>query len=398
MYNYKHLLTGAIGLLCLTGCHAGGGNAPGTFLIKPGILVEHKQAIQSGDEPLKQALSLLVTDAEKTLSNGPYSVTYKTKLPPSGDKHDYMSVGPYWWPDTTKADGLPYIRKDGVTNPERHDIEDAEFFKNLCRDIRLLALAYYYTTNERYAEKAVSLLRVWFLDAATRMNPNLNYGQAIPGITDGRGIGLIDTRASVYLIDGIQLLKDSQSLTASDYEGLQHWYAQFLDWMTTSSVGLDEADEHNNHGTYYDIQTVSTALFIGQTERAARMLEEQTKARIESQFMTDGSQPHELARTQSWGYSQMNLSGFFELAALAENVQIDLWNYVSPGGKSIQKAYLWMLPYADGNAWTYQELKIADKSDFANLARIAYTKYKDERTSIYLTKSRESDYLFKLTH
>lgn len=398
MYNYKHLLTGAIGLLCLTGCHAGGGNAPGTFLIKPGILVEHKQAIQSGDEPLKQALSLLVTDAEKTLSNGPYSVTYKTKLPPSGDKHDYMSVGPYWWPDTTKADGLPYIRKDGVTNPERHAIEDAEFFKNLCRDIRLLALAYYYTTNERYAEKAVSLLRVWFLDAATRMNPNLNYGQAIPGITDGRGIGLIDTRASVYLIDGIQLLKDSQSLTASDYEGLQHWYAQFLDWMTTSSVGLDEADEHNNHGTYYDIQTVSTALFIGQTERAARMLEEQTKARIESQFMTDGSQPHELARTQSWGYSQMNLSGFFELAALAENVQIDLWNYVSPGGKSIQKAYLWMLPYADGNAWTYQELKIADKSDFANLARIAYTKYKDERTSIYLTKSRESDYLFKLTH
>lgn len=36
-----------------------------------------------------------------------YTVVNKAVLPPSGDKHDYMSMAPYWWPDETKPDGLP---------------------------------------------------------------------------------------------------------------------------------------------------------------------------------------------------------------------------------------------------------------------------------------------------
>ena len=118
-------------------------------------------------------------------------------------------------------------------------------------------------------------------------------------------------------------------------------------------------------------------MFIEQTEVAAKMLEEQTKGRIESQLAEDGSQPHELARTLPWGYSQMNLMGFFELARLAENVNIDLWNYTSPGGKSIKIAYLWMLPYAEGKPWEYQQIKPVDISGFINLSRIAAAKYPD---------------------
>ncbi len=41
----------------------------------------------------------------------------KSLLAASGDKHDYYSFPPYWWPDPSKKDGMPYLRKDGETNP-----------------------------------------------------------------------------------------------------------------------------------------------------------------------------------------------------------------------------------------------------------------------------------------
>ena len=385
-------------ICCIFGCSQT--KMPSTFLIDPMTLVANKQKLKAGDKVLTEAWTGMKMEAEKALAEGPFSVTEKTKVPPSGDKRDYMSVGPYWWPDTTKADGLPYIRRDGVTNPERNDIKDNAYFSALCRNIRLLAVAHYFSGEDKYAAKAAELLRVWFLDETTRMNPNLNYGQAIPGITEGRGIGLIDTRTSVNLIDGIQLLNDAGQLSVEVYEGLQNWFRHFLDWMTTSPIGLDESDEHNNHGTYYDIQTISMALFLGQKERAVQMIEGFTKPRIESQLADDGSQPHELARTVSWNYSQMNLTGFFELARLAENVNIDLWNYVSPGGKSIKKAYSWMLSYSGDKPWTYTQISPINKSGFVNLALIASMKYPDIDSSegLQIQRNGVTDNLFTLTH
>lgn len=395
----KYMLA-ATGLLCLICCTADGGGKPQpeTFLVKAETLAANKDKIKSGDRLLAEALEEIKTKAAEALAHGPYSVTYKSKTPPSGDRHDYMSVGPYWWPDPDKPDGLPYIRKDGEVNPERYAIKDAEYFKDLCKDVSLLSTAYFYTDEERYAAKAVELLRIWFLDEDTRMNPNLNYGQAIPGHTDGRGIGLIDTRGFAELADGIQLLKNSASLTDGMYRQLQEWFSQYLHWMTTSPVGLDEADEHNNHGTYYDVQTISLSLFTGQRERAAQILQTQTVQRIESQLSEDGSQPHELARTLSCSYAQMNLAGFFALAALAENTDVDLWNYVSPGGKSIRNAFFWMLPYADGKEWTHQQIKPADFTEFTELSQIAAAKYPDDTLRAYAAKQKIKNALFILTH
>ncbi|SDF53406.1 alginate lyase family protein [Chitinophaga filiformis] len=351
---------------------------PETFLIKPGKLLEGKRKIARQEPAMQQALAELISIADKSLKNGPYSVVYKDKAPPSGDKHDYMSVGPYWWPDTSKANGLPYIRKDGQVNPERYAIKDDEYQNAMSRDVYFLGLAWFYTGNEKYAAHAVELLRIWFLDPTTRMNPNLNYAQAIPGITDGRGIGLIDTHNVTMLIDGVQLLKDSKSLSAETYKGIQEWYREFLQWMRTSPIGLDEADEMNNHGTWYDVQQVMIALFTGQRELARQMLEEQTRKRIDLQLETDGRQPKELARTLSWNYSLFNLRAFFELALLAENVDVDLWNYESPGKKSLKKAYTWLLPYATGKKdWDYQQIKPKHDEDFLELSEVAAKKYID---------------------
>ena len=388
----------ALGLMSfVSGCSQA--VTPSTFLIDPAVLAANRQKIELGDNVLSEALAGLKEEAEVALTEGPFSVTHKTKIPPSGDKRDYMSMGTYWWPDPTKPDGLPYIRKDGITNPEIAEIKDHAYFSALCSNVSRLAVACYFTGEGKYAGKAAELLRVWFLDDDTRMNPHLNYGQAIPGITEGRGIGLIDTRALVHLIDGIQLLNAHGALTAAEYEGLQNWFRQYLEWMTTSPIGLDESREHNNHGTYYDIQTIAIALFIDRKDRALQMINDYTKARIEKQLEDDGRQPHELARTLSWTYSQMNLAGFFELAQLAENVEVDLWNYVSPGGKSIKKAFVWMLSHVGDQPWEYQQIRPVDKSGFINLVKIASVKYPDVDMSVFFDKypEKKPDNLFILT-
>ncbi len=349
-----------------------------TFLLNADLLQANKLKIKKGDKSLIKALNELTAKANKAMTQGPYSVTYKSKTPPSGDKRDYMSVGPYWWPDSSKVDGLPYIRKDGQVNPERYSIKDADFHNSLCEDVYLLGLAWFFTNNEKYATHADKLLKVWFLDSETKMNPNLNFGQAIPGRMNGRGIGIIDTRNLAKLIDGIQLLKSSKSVTTADYKGVQDWYKQFLTWMTTSPIGLDEADEFNNHGTWYDVQVVSMALFTEQKDLAKKILEEQTKKRIESQLKEDGSQPHELARTLSWNYSAMNLNGFFELAALADHVGIDLWHYTTSTGKSLRAAFTWMLPFAQGKKkWGYQQIKDIHYEGFAETVRMVSSRYPD---------------------
>ena len=351
-------------------------SAQQTFLLKPAVLSANKQKLKTGDPAMLEALAKLKRAADKALKDGPYSVTYKSRTPDSGDKHDYMSVGPYWWPDSSKPGGVPYIRKDGQVNPERFAINDAEFYKSLCHDVCLLGLAWYYTGDEQYATHATKLLRTWYIDTATLMNPNLNYGQSIPGVTKGRGIGLIDTRAVTKLIDGIQLLSNSKALSKKDYKAIQDWHKKFLDWMRNNPIGKDEADEANNHGTWYDVQTISIALFTEQPALAKEMITSQTQLRISSQLKEEGSQPHELARTLSWNYSSMNLEGFFELAMLAENVQIDLWNYTTTDNKSIRKAFTWMLPFAKGEQkWQHQQIKKMEMNGYLKMATVAAKKY-----------------------
>ncbi|RPD39891.1 alginate lyase family protein [Chitinophaga barathri] len=373
-------------------------DTPHTFMMRPEVLVKGKQLVQQGDPTAVKALGNILQEADKALQNGPYSVVSKDKMPPSGDKHDYMSVGPYWWPDSTKTDGLPYIRKDGRINPERYSIRDAEYHTALCRDVYILSIAWYYTGKQVYAQHAARLLRTWFIDPATRMNPNLNFGQSIPGITEGRGIGLIDTKGLVKLLDGVSLLKGSAVLQPEEENGIRAWYTSFLQWMRTSPIGMDEADEHNNHGTWYDVQTVSIALFLDDKALAEKMLKEQTVPRIESQLKEDGSQPHELARTLSWNYSQMNLKGFFELARLAENVQLNLWTMETPGGKSLKKAFGWMLGYADeARPWTYEQIKPRDVKGFTDLARLAAPHYPDVDARKLLEKEEKQNDLILLT-
>ena len=350
--------------------------APSTLLLHGEVLLKNKKAIASRNPEKLMALQEVKATADLILKEGKlYSVMNKKKVPPSGDKHDYMSQAPYWWADTTKPDGLPYIRRDGERNPEYYDLSDSEEMDYIINDTEILALAFYFTKDERYAAHAARLLKTWFLDTETLQNPNLNFGQGIPGINTGRGIGIIETRSFPRLIDATILLQESKNWSKEDHQSLKKWFAAYLSWLTESPLGKDEADEHNNHGTYYDVQIMAYALFTDQPELAKKQIEV-AKSRIQSQMKPDGSQPFELERTVSWGYTNMNLAGFFKIARLSENVKNNLWNYETTDGKGLQKSLQWLIPYLKNEkVWEFKQIKEKEYDDTLWLLKMASVKY-----------------------
>lgn len=352
---------------------------PRVFLLDGQALLETRRQLAAGDATSADAFRKLGEEAQAALAAGPFSVTDKTVLPPSGDKHDYMSLGPYWWSDPKKPDGLPYIRRDGEVNPEG-DSYDRRPLGQMTSAVETLALAWYLTGNEPYADHAARLLRVWFLDQATRMNPHLEYGQAIPGVTQGRGIGIIDTAQLSRLVDAVGLLSNAPAWTAADQRGLESWFGQYLTWLMDSSHGRDEARTENNHATWYDVQVAVFALFTGQESIARRVLEQAGTRRIAAQIEPDGRQPLELARTRSFDYSSMNLRGMFELAALGQHVGVDLWNFQTADGRSIRRALDWLLPFATGEQpWSHRQIHDLDPQRLVPLLRRAAVIYAEPR-------------------
>ncbi|GAB3851451.1 alginate lyase family protein [Hymenobacter terrigena] len=339
-----------LGLVCaallLPGLGASAQSSRSPFiLLDAAQMAAYKAAYAKGSPAEVKQVKAVVSEADHALTAGPYTITTKPQVPPSGDKHDYISQAPYWWADPTKPDGKPYIQKDGLRNPESANMKDSDNLSNLCKDTKTLGLAYYFTGNEKYADHAAALLRTFFLDANTRMNPNLNYGQGIPGTTNGRSFGIIETRNLVEIPDALALMAGSKSLNEPVVNGVKAWFKQFNTWLTTSKIGIEEGNNKNNHGTFHDVQVVDFALFTGDVALAKKVLKDQTLPRVPVQLAPDGAQPLELARTRPWNYTSMNLQGWVRLAQLAKKVDVDLWHYATPDGRSLQKAVAWFRPY-----------------------------------------------------
>lgn len=340
-------------------------------------LAASRVRVQEGDSLLKPAMEALKARAHEALAAGPFSVVSDALVPPSGDKHDYMSVGPYWWPNPKTPDGLPYVRRDGEVNPERED-GDNTAMAAMVGAVKPLALAYFLTREERYAERASRLLRTWFLDPETRMNPNLEYGQAVPGRCEGRGIGIIDTTCLIGLVDREGLLQDSPHWPDADHAAMVAWFRAYLGWLRTSSHGRSEERTKNNHGSWYDAQVAAFALFVGDTRLARKTVAAAGQRRIAKQVRKDGSQPHELARTKSWNYSIYNLTAFTVLASLGRHVGVDLWDFKTDDGRGIREALSFLTLHIDPDRpWPHRQITPRKNSSLLGLLLAAAYGYGD---------------------
>ncbi len=371
-----------ISLLMACVCTQAARKSPQFFGARPGALVEAKERLSKQDPALQPALKELLKDADKALKVQPPSVTQKPKPAPSGSKHDYMTAAPYYWPDPSKPDGIPYLRKDGKVNPEvRTDAYDHNRLGTMSKTVETLALAYHFTGKEDYAAHAAKCLRVWFLDPATRMNPHLNYAQAVPGKNTGRAAGVLEGRNLVSAGDAAGLIQGSKSWPAEDHQALMNWMEAYLNWLMTSEIGKDEGDATNNHGTFYDLQVIGLALILDRQDLARKIAEAAKENRIAAQIEPDGRQPRELTRATSFGYSRFNLLALFSLATFAEHARVDLWNYRTEDGRSMRGALDFLLPFIAEPAkkWPYPQIKAIDPDDLAPLLVQAASVYQDPK-------------------
>jgi hypothetical protein len=342
--------------------------------------------VEQKDSTTLKLVNELKKNADDLLNMKLLSVMDKAFTPVSGNKHDYMSQAPYFWYDSSKPNGLPYIRRDGEHNPEIKKITDRTYIGDLENATRTLSLAWYLTREEKYAAKASALIRNWFFNEATKMNPNLEYAQAIPGITNGRGIGIIESRTLTGIADAAGLLAGSKSWTTSDTKQLQDWYSQYLNWMLTSKNGNEEHHWKNNHGTWFYVQAIDFALFIDDKKKALQLVNE-SKKRLDSQLTKEGKFPLELERTNALGYSTFVTAAWFQVAGLAEKLGVDLWHYKTSSGASLQTAVDWLMPYAlKKKKWTYQQIGSYNSTDFYPLLLQAADKFHNEN---YLKKANE---------
>lgn len=362
------------------------GQSPRVFLLDAAKLKVLKTKVSRNDPSLKPAMDSLLNAADAYLPVKPWSVMTKGVTPPSGNKHDYMSQAPYFWYDSSKPNGLPYLRRDGVRNPEINKITDHTTLDNVNESTEILSLAWYLTGKEVYANKAAEIIKTCFLDEATKMNPNLDFGQGIPGINTGRGIGIIETRSLMHVADAAGLLEGSKAWSMANQQALQKWYGQYLDWLLTSKNGKEEHAAKNNHGTWYYAQVIDFALFSGNKQMALTLANE-SKKRLDSQLTKEGKQPLELERTNALGYSTMNIDGWFTVAKLAEKAGTDLWNYKGTSGVGFREALDWLMPYALGEKkFEYQQINKYNKSEIYPLLTQAGEKYKH---TPYLEEARK---------
>jgi hypothetical protein len=288
----------------------------------------------------------VLKNAAKYLDEKPVTVTASGSPRSAGGRHDFFSEGDYWWPDPKNPDG-PYIQRDGMSNPDNF-VEHRRALVRLSLIVPALAAAYKLTREKRYATAAAGHLRAWFIEDATRMNPNLQYAQAIKGRFTGRGTGIIDT---LHLVE-VARAAGQIDLAPGDLEGVKKWFAAYTEWMMTSANGISERDAKNNHGTCWCTQVAAFAHLTGNAAQTAYCKNRLQTVLLPNQEAADGSFPEELRRTKPYGYSIFNLDAMSILVQTLTTKDDDLWKWQLPDGRGMARAVAWMFPFlADKKKW-----------------------------------------------
>jgi hypothetical protein len=305
-----------------------------------------KQLWHAGDPRISADMKILLRSADQYLNVEPVSVVNSAIVAPSGDPHDYAGYAAYWWPNPDTEDGLPWIRRDGHIN--QANLQDFSMLQDLSRYSLVLSYAYYLTGEEKYAAKTAELLRTWFLDEETYMNPRNEYSHLRPGDM----VGLYDVPGFANrfpaIFDAAGIIESSAAWTMADKAGLEAWTVDLLTWAKESPLGLEQFVEPSNHGTNYDFLHTLLALYHGDQDEALRNVQHYFTVRMAGQYAADGSNPLEMKRANNLLYHRYNLGRALELAALGRHVGFDGFDYSTSDGRSLRLALDYLLPYMTG--------------------------------------------------
>ncbi|MBD1427465.1 alginate lyase family protein [Sphingobacterium arenae] len=295
----------------------------------------------------------VLKSAEEALTLPPLTVTSSLCPRSAGGKHDFYSEGDYWWPDPKNPEG-PYIRKDGLSNPDNF-VDHRNLVMRLGDILGTLVSAWELTREARYLDASLKHVEAWFIHSETKMNPSMEYAQAIKGIATGRGIGIIDGIHLVEVSRALQVLHDAHKLPSEIYAGTKSWFSAYLDWITTHPYGLQERDTKNNHAACWVLQVAAFAQYVGDEDLLDFAATRYKTVLLPDQMADDGSFPLELERTKPYGYSLFNLDVFSGMNYILKEHKPTLPS-IHIGEKSLKKGIQFMFPYVqDKNLWRYGE-------------------------------------------
>jgi len=304
-----------------------------------------KDAINNPTIELQEYILVLQHVADSLLKIGPWSVTDYQCPQAHIDPHDYYSESTYWWPDPKNPE-LSYIRKDGVRNPDRF-LKHKDALNTLCHSTLILSTAAYLFDNQQYADRAKEYIRVWFITPETRMNPNAKYAQVIPNSDKQRGVGILDTRRFVFLLEGVGLLKLAGFWDVELEAELHSWFSEYLDWLLNSYYGKDERQRGNNHSSWYAVQVAACANFTGNQEVIKETWKYAHYSLLEKQITENGKMPLEMERTRSLSYFMFNLEAWSLLGRVTETDSINFWLLENSHSGSLVKSVDFILPYLE---------------------------------------------------
>ncbi len=304
------------------------------------------------DAAVRVLRAQLLEEANKALQEEPVTVTAAACPRSAGGKHDFYSEADYWWPNPQSVDS-PYIQRDGMSNPANFTAHRLAMIR-FSRMVGALASAYKLTGDEKYLRAALKHCKAWFVDTATRMNPNLQFAQAIKGRATGRGIGIIDTIQLMEVVQGLLAMEEAKGMDRQLLEAIKSWFEQYLQWLTTHQYGKDEMNAANNHGTCWAMQVAVFARFTGNKQLMDFCRNRYKTIFLPNQMAANGSFPQELRRTKPYGYSIFNLDAMTTLCQVLSTKDDNLWDYQTPDGKSIRKGIEYLQPFvADKNKWPF---------------------------------------------
>lgn len=331
-------------------------------------MVEVRRSLRQGSNRYAEPYHRLLRESEAILLERPTSVMDKPdeKVAKSKDKHDFISVGKYAWPNPNTPDGMPWVQRDGYINVDNFRKDDAVRLDKMTSRVSKLCMAYFFSDDRRFAQKAAELVRVWFIDTATRMNPNLTYAQVIPGHDNNMGhvAGVIFGRTLVNVLAGLALIQNAAAYTSDIDQGVKRWFSEYATWLTTSGPGTGEGRTTNNHSVAYDEQLIAIALFEGDTASVRRLTEEFHLKRVFRQVGPDGKMPRELARTRALGYSIYNVKNMLDICEMVKGITPSFYDIKSADGRSIGAAIDYIVKYLgkkESDFRPYQQVADWDK-------------------------------------
>lgn len=294
----------------------------------------------------------VVDAADRYLEEPPVTITATFSRRSAGGRHDFFSEGDYWWPDPARPNG-PYVRRDGLTNPDNF-VDHRRALIGFSVRMPGLTAAWLLTGEARYADHAARHLRAWFLDPVTLMNPHLRYAQAVRGRCSGRSFGVIDTVHLVEVARAAAVLEVSGAISVAERTGVRAWFREYLTWLTTHEYGVTEREAPNNHGTCWVVQAAEFARYTGDEAVLEDCRERYKNVLLPTQIASDGSFPRELARTKPYAYSLFNVDAMAMVCQILSTGGDELWTYELADGRGMRRALEFIYPFIlDKSPWPY---------------------------------------------